>query len=96
MLLTEIFNHKEIAPKIYIMPATTNIYLPLQFNQLIELIKSLPKKEKQLLFDILQQDEPADIPEWQKQEVRKRIKRYNKHPELLIEEKQALKMINKM
>ena len=55
------------------MSATTNIYLPLQFNQLVDLIKALPKKEKQQLLDVLQQDEPADIPEWQKQEVRKRI-----------------------
>lgn len=78
------------------MPATTNIYLPLQFNQLVDLIKTLPKKEKQQLIEVLQQDEPADIPEWQKKEVRKRIKKYNKHPELLIDEKQALKMIKKM
>lgn len=85
------------------MAATTNIYLPLQFNQLVELIKALPKKEKKQLIDVLQHnlprfsgDKPATIPEWQKQEVRKRIKKYNKHPELLIDEKQALKMINKM
>lgn len=73
---------------------TTNIYLPLQFNQLVDLIKALPKKEKQKLIDVLQQDEPVTIPEWQKEEVNKRIKKYNKHPELLIDEKQALKMIN--
>ena len=72
------------------------IYLPLQFSQLIDLIKGLPKKEKQQLLDVLQQDEPAEIPEWQKQEVRKRIKKYNENPELLIAEKQALKMINEM
>jgi putative addiction module component len=75
------------------MPATTNIYLPLQFNQLVDLVKALPKKEKQQLIDVLEQDQPASIPEWQKQEVRKRIKKYNKHPELLVDEKQALKMI---
>jgi hypothetical protein len=78
------------------MATTTNIYLPLQFNQLVDLIKALPKKEKQQLIDVLVQDEPANIPEWQKQEVRKRIKKYNKHPQLLIEEKQALKMINQL
>jgi hypothetical protein len=38
--------------------------------------------------------EPDFIPEWQKQEVRKRIRKYNKHPELLIAEKKALKLIN--
>ncbi len=72
------------------------IYLPLQFNQLIYLIKALPNKEKQQLLDVLQQEEPVEIPEWQKQEVRKRIKKYNQNPELLIAEKQALKMINEM
>ncbi len=76
------------------MANTTNIYIPLQFNQLVELIKALPKKEKQQLIELLEKDEPENIPEWQKQEVSKRIKKYNKHPELLLDEKQALKMIN--
>ncbi len=78
------------------MPTTTNIYLPLQFNQLVDLVKTLPKKEKQKLMDILEEDIPVVIPEWQKQEVRKRIKKYEKHPELLIDEKTALKMIKTM
>jgi hypothetical protein len=78
------------------MPSETNIYLPLQFNQLIDLVKKLPKKEKQKLLDVLQDDVPDVIPEWQKQEVRKRIKKYEKHPELLIDEKTALKMIKAM
>lgn len=78
------------------MPATTNIYLPLQFNQLVDLVKKLPKKEKQKLMDVLEEDIPGAIPEWQKQEVRKRIKKYEKHPELLIDEKTALKMIKAM
>ena len=78
------------------MPVTKNIYLPLQFNQLVDLVKKLPKKEKQQLIDVLQQDMPDTIPEWQKQEVRKRIKKYEKHPELLIDEKTALKMIKGM
>ncbi|HEX7847951.1 MAG TPA: addiction module protein [Chitinophagaceae bacterium] len=76
------------------MSSTTNIYLPLQFNQLVDLIKTLPKKEKQRLIDVLEQNQPDAIPEWQKQEVRKRVRKYNKHPELLIDEKQALKIIN--
>ena len=77
------------------MPTTTNIYLPLQFNQLVELIKALPKKEKQQLIDVLEESEALTIPEWQKKEVHKRIKKYNKHPELLMDERKALKMINK-
>ena len=47
-------------------------------------------------MDVLQQDDPLDIPEQQKQEVNKRVKKYNKHPELLIDEKKVLKMINEM
>lgn len=76
------------------MATTTNIYLPLEFKQLVDLIKTLPKKEKQQLIEVLEQDEPDSIPEWQKLEVRRRVKKYNKDPELLIDEKQALKIIN--
>ena len=76
------------------MASTTNIYLPLEFKQLVDLIKTLPKKEKQQLIEVLEQDEPDSIPEWQKLEVRRRVKKYNKDPELLIDEKQALKIIN--
>ena len=47
-------------------------------------------------MNTFQQDEPATIPEWQKQEVGKRIKKYNKNPKLLIDEKEALKIINQM
>jgi len=76
--------------------ASTDIYLPLQFNQLADLVKALPKKQKQQLIALLQEDVPSEIPEWQKEEVRKRIKKYNKNPELLIDEKTALKAISKM
>ncbi len=76
------------------MPATPNIYLPLQFNQLVDLVKKLPKKEKQKLMDVLQQDVQVTIPEWQKQFVRKSIKKYKSHPELLISEEDAWKIID--
>jgi len=75
------------------MSANTNIFLPLQFNQLVDLVKALPKKEKAQLLEVLQQEVPADIPEWQKKEVRRRITKYDKHPELLIAQELALKMI---
>ena len=51
--------------------AALNIYLPVQFNQLVDLIKSLPKKEKQQLIELLEQDAPETIPDWQKKEVQK-------------------------
>lgn len=76
------------------MPATTNIYLPLQFSQLVDLVKKLPKKEKQQLMDLLQEEVPVTIPDWQKQFVRKSIKKHKAHPELLIPEKEAWKIID--
>jgi len=76
------------------MATTPNILIPLQFTQLIDLVKSLPKKEKQQLIEALNQDEPTAVPEWQKKEVRKRIKKYNNKPALLVDEKAALKAIN--
>lgn len=74
--------------------SATNVYLPLKFTQLVDLVKTLPQKEKQRLMNVLEQEIPDTIPEWQKKEVRKRINKYDKHPELLIDEKAALKMMN--
>ena len=76
------------------MATSPNIYLPLQFNDLIDLVKKLPKKEKIKLMDVLQEEIPVTIPEWQKQFVRKSIKKYKAHPELLISEKDAWKIID--
>lgn len=78
------------------MSATTNLFLPVQFNQLIDLVKKLPEKDKQKLLIVLEEGSPDVIPEWQKKEVRKRIRKYEKHPELLIDEKAGLKMIKAM
>ena len=39
------------------MPVTTNIYLPLQFNQLIDLLKALPEKEKKKIISVLKQED---------------------------------------
>ena len=55
-----------------------------------DVIKDLCKMEAVELLE-----EPP-IPEWQKDEVRKRIKKYNEHPELLIDGDKALEMINNM
>lgn len=76
--------------------ASPDIYLPLQFNQLVDLLKALPKKQKQQIIELLEQDESDTIPEWQKKEVHKRIEKYNEHPELLVDEEQALKIINQL
>lgn len=78
------------------MPASESLFLPLQFNQLVDLIKNLPATDKQKLMNVLEEGNPDAIPEWQKKEVRKRIRKYEKYPEQLIEEKTALKMIKAM
>ncbi len=39
------------------MPVSTNIYLPLQFNQLIDLLKALPEKEKKKIINVLKQED---------------------------------------
>lgn len=77
------------------MPTTSNIQITLKFNQILELVKTLPKKEKQQLADLLLNDEQAfDVPEAQKQFVRNSIKKHKAQPELLISEKDAWKIIN--
>jgi len=43
--------------------------------------------------DASSEKSPAGVPEWQKQFVRKSIKKYNTHPELLISEKEAWAII---
>jgi hypothetical protein len=68
------------------MPASPNIYLPLNFKQIFELVKQLPNKEKQQLLGLLHQEREDNviIPEEHKKLVRQRIKKYTQHPEELI------------
>ncbi len=76
------------------MSTSSSIFVPVKFNQLVDLVKSLPKKQKSKLIVALESESLDEIPNWQKKEVNKRIKKYNENPELLIAEKDALKMIN--
>ena len=69
------------------------ISVPLKFNQLVELVKSLPQKQKSKLMVALQRNDLNEIPNWQKEEVNRRIKKYDDNPELLVADKEALKMI---
>ena len=78
-------------------PTTPQIYLPLEFDQLLDLARQLPKNERQQLADLLlQEDISDDVPEFQKQLVSARMKKYNEHPDLLIDEDQALEIIKNM
>jgi len=79
------------------MPATENIFLPLSFNQIFELVNQLPKNQKQQLAKLLIKDNKVaalDVTEVQKKFVRNSIKKYKHQPELLIDEADAWKMIN--
>jgi hypothetical protein len=69
------------------MSATSHIYLPIDFDQLFELVKQLPAEEKQQLIALLkqEQEEHIPIPEQHKKLVRRRIKHYKKHPEELVD-----------
>ena len=77
--------------------STRNIFLPLDFGQLLELVRQLPKEERRQLYDILLKEEVnGSIPEEHKQLVRTRIQKYKEHPELLIDEERAIELINNM
>ena len=73
--------------------ATPNIYLPLSLQQIVDLVKQLPKKEKQQLVNLLL-EEDITISEEQKQIVRNRIKKYKAQPGDLVSEANAWKIIN--
>lgn len=73
--------------------ADTNIYLPLNVQQIIDLVKQLPRKQKQQLVNLLL-EEDITIPEEQKQHVRNRIKKYQSNSDKLIPEQNAWKIIN--
>lgn len=78
------------------MPSTNAVYLPLDFNQILNLARQLPDEEKRQLADLLIQEEVEAIPEAHKQLVLSRIKKYEEHPHLMIEEEEALAIINQM
>jgi hypothetical protein len=72
-----------------------NIILPVNFNQIFDLARQLPKNERRRLADkLMQEDYEEIIPEEHKELVRARIKKYNENPGLLIDEDQAFEMIN--
>lgn len=76
---------------------TSNIFLQLDFKQLFDLARQLPVNERLQLADMLLKEETnVGISDAQKQLVRSRIKKYNEHPELLIEEEKAMELINNM
>lgn len=55
------------------------------------IIEDLQKKDA---VELVPEDEAFDVPQWQKDEVRKRIDKYKNNPELLIDEDTFLAMLN--
>lgn len=43
---------------------------------------------------LVSEEEAFDVPQWQKEEVRKRIEKYKQNPELLVSEKVFFDMLN--
>lgn len=79
------------------MPDTSNVILKISPDQVFKLASQLSSKDKVELFHLLEQEQYADnIPQEHKQLVEKRINRYDKNAELLIDETEALKRINSM
>jgi hypothetical protein len=71
--------------------------LPLNFDQVFELVNQLPKHQKKRLANLLLEKESSgfvDIPDVQKNFVRTSIKKYKKHPGLLINDGDAWKMVD--
>lgn len=79
------------------MPDTSSINLPISNEQVFSLAQQLPAKDKIELIHLLEQEQYMDnIPEAHRKLVSQRIKKYEKNPGLLVDEAQALKMINEM
>lgn len=55
------------------------------------IIADLQKKDA---LEFVPEDEAFEVPQWQKDEVRKRIEKYRNNKELLIDEESFLNMLN--
>jgi hypothetical protein len=56
------------------MSTTAHINIPLSFNQIIDLIKQLPKTQQKKIISLIQEQDDFMVPEWHKEIVRERIK----------------------
>jgi hypothetical protein len=70
-----------------------DIYLPLNVDQVADLIKRLPEKQKKQIVDLLLEGN-ISFTEEQKQLVRNRIKKYKNRQDKLISERNAWKLID--
>lgn len=56
------------------MSSSAHLNIPLSFNQIIDLIKQLPKKQQEKIVELIQEQEDFEVPEWHKEIVRERIR----------------------
>ncbi|MDX2049135.1 MAG: hypothetical protein SFU87_20275 [Chitinophagaceae bacterium] len=70
-----------------------DIYLQLNVDQVADLIKRLPEKQKKQIVDLLLEGD-ISVTEDQKQLVRNRIKKYKNRQDKLISERNAWKLID--
>lgn len=71
------------------MPTTYHIRIKKEYANAI--IADLQKKDA---VELVPEDEAFEVPQWQKDEVRRRIEKYKNNPELLIDEDTFFKMLN--
>ena len=71
------------------MPSTYHIRIKKEYAAAV--IEDLEKKKA---VEFLK-DESSEIPEWQKKEVRKRVKEIKKDPSILVDEKIVFNMLNR-
>jgi len=71
------------------MPATYHIRIKKDYAAAV--IEDLQKMKAVELLD----DKKEVIPEWQKKEVRKRVKEIEKNPSILVDEEVVFNMLNK-
>jgi hypothetical protein len=57
------------------MSSSANLNIPLSFNQIIDLIKQLPKKQQEKIVSLIQEQDNFEVPEWHKKIVLDRIKK---------------------
>lgn len=70
----------------------SEIYLPINVSQVVEMIKQLPEEQKEEIIEALLKKDM--IPEKHKEIVRRRIKKYQRKPGALIDEAISWKLID--
>lgn len=75
------------------MSSSAHLNIPLSFNQIIDLIKQLPKTQQKKIVSLIQQQEDFEVPEWHKKIVLDRIK--NSKPEDYIDWKDFKKELKR-